>query len=219
MTPQEIRRILSEYQFTRKDSLSDIQLAQISDRASRGGNVTKSKNIKKWQKDNPELVVEKCSKGGKTSAKLYNGKFFKEWVENNPELAAEHFSKAGKKGGNTNVETGHIYRLHDEFLEYNMQFLDREDHTCPHCNKVVNGGVYYRWHGDNCKELEKINEQITILSSLPKVFTSNDVVDVCKQLNYKRQKIKYGICKNPKYIKVIKEGTNQKNPSIFEKLY
>ena len=45
-----------------------------------------------------------------------------------------------KKGGNAHVESGHINKLNTKI------------HTCPHRNKDVKGQVYFRWHGDNCKD-------------------------------------------------------------------
>lgn len=32
-----------------------------------------------------------------------------------------------------------------------MLKLANIESTCPHCNKTVKGGNYYRWHGENCK--------------------------------------------------------------------
>ena len=161
------------------------------------------------------IRVYAASVAGVESGKLNKGKFINEYSKNNPEVR----SKAGIKGGNKNVESGHIFTLHEKYLEKNKKFLDHTEHTCPHCNKVVNGGVYHRWHGDNCKELQKIEEQLNIIKDLPKTFTSNDVVRICKEKEYNNKKIKYGICKNPKYIEVIYTGTNQTNPSIFKKVY
>lgn len=162
-----------------------------------------------------EQIKKDSSKAGLISGAKYKGKWLKEYLKNNPEI----HSKGGKMGGKKNVESGHLAKLHKQYLESNMQYLDHTQHTCPNCGKTVNGGVYHRWHGDNCKELEKINKQIYILSSLPNIFTSNDVVKICKEKNYNNKFIKYGICKNEKYIEVIKVGTNQSNPSVFKKLY
>ena len=27
------------------------------------------------------------------------------------------------------------------------------ERTCPHCNKTIKGSLYFRWHGDKCKNL------------------------------------------------------------------
>jgi|688.fasta_scaffold320875_2 hypothetical protein len=158
-------------------------------------------------------------KGGTTSGNKHKGKFFKKWAEENPELAFEQNSKIGKKQGRINVESGHIKWLNDTYAKENAKYFDNTEKVCPNCNKTITGlGMYSRWHGDNCEELEKIKKQLEVISHLPKQFTSNDVVKICKELEFNRKYIKYGICKNPNYIKVLHVGTNQTNPSIFEKV-
>lgn len=158
------------------------------------------------------------SYGGRVSAKKYKGKFLKEFSQNKEN---KHIlSEAGKKGGRVNVESGHIRRLNEIYAKENAKYFDHEERICPNCNEIIKGlGMYSRWHGDNCKQLKKIEEQKKIISDLPNVFTSNDVVEICKKLNYNNKKIKFGLCKNTKYIELIKKGTNQSNPSIFKKLY
>ena len=186
--------------------------------ASQGGKVS-GVNLQHEKKGlfarDESKVKEDASKGGTISGQLYKGKFLKEYTKNNPNIS----SIGGKIGGKKNVESGHIFTLHKKYGEHNTKFLDRDTHQCPHCQKIVNGGVYHRWHGNNCQELQKIKKQIEIISSLPEIFTSNDVVKICKELNFNQKKIKYGLCKNPKYIEILKSGTNQTNPSIFKKLY
>ena len=158
-------------------------------------------------------------KGGTISGNKYKGKFLNKWAEENPELAFESQSNAGKIGGKKNVESGHIKWLNDTYAKENAKYFDHTQKICPNCNRTITGlGMYSRWHGDNCKELEKIKKQLEIISYLPKQFTSNDVVNICNKLKFNRKLIKYGICKNPKYIKILHVGTNQTNPSIFQKI-
>lgn len=156
-----------------------------------------------------------ASQGGDVSGNRYKGKFFKKWVEENPEKAFEQNSKIGKKQGKINVESGHLEKvcivggINASQLEY----------ECEHCNKKVNGAVYFRWHGDNCKELQKIQTQIDIINMIKTdTFTSLDVRSLCNELNYNYKLIKYGLLKNSKYVQIIKVGTNQNNPSIFKKI-
>lgn len=153
-------------------------------------------------------------KGGAISGNKHKGKFFKKWAEENPELAFEQNSKIGKKQGRINVESGHLEKVR----VVGGKNASELEYVCEHCNKKVKGAVYHRWHGDNCEELEKIKKQLEVISHLPKQFTSNDVVKICKELEFNRKYIKYGICKNPNYIKVLHVGTNQANPSIFKKV-
>jgi hypothetical protein len=129
-------------------------------------------------------------------------------------LAFEQNSKIGKKQGRINVESGHLAKV----CKVGGTNASEIEYTCEHCDKKMNGAVYFRWHGDNCEELEKIKKQLEVISHLPNEFTSNDVVKICKELEFNRKLIKYGICKNPKYIEIIHTGTNQTNPSIFKKI-
>jgi hypothetical protein len=161
-----------------------------------------------------EKKTEDGKKGGTISGKKHKGKFFKKWAEENAELAFEQNSKIGKKQGRVNVESGHLEKVR----VMGGKNASEIEYVCEHCNKKVKGAVYHRWHGDNCEELEKIKKQLEVISHLPKQFTSNDVVKICKELEFNRKYIKYGICKNPNYIKVLHVGTNQANPSIFKKI-
>jgi hypothetical protein len=161
-----------------------------------------------------EKKRENGIKGGTISGNKYKGKFFKKWAEENAELAFEQNSRIGKKQGKINVESGHLAKV----CKVGGTNASEIEYTCEHCDKKMNGAVYFRWHGDNCEELEKIKKQLEVISHLPNEFTSNDVVKICKELEFNRQYIKFGICRNPKYIEIIHIGTNQTNPSIFKKL-
>jgi len=157
-----------------------------------------------------------ASTAGKQSAIKNNGKYLVEYSKKNPNT----MSIGGKKGGRKNAESGHLDRLHKQYAKENAKYFDHTEKICPNCNKTIAGlGMYSRWHGDNCKELKKIQQQLSIIEDLPEIFTSNDVVQICKDKNFNNKLIKYGLCKNPKYIEVIKVGTNQSNPSIFKKIY
>ena len=171
-------------------------------------------------KRSKEKRIKDASKAGTISGNTYKGKFLKEWKKNNPEEFYRINSEIGRIQGQKNVESGHLAKLNEKYSKENAKYFDHEEKVCPNCNKTINGlGMYSRWHGDNCKELKKIEEQLAIIENLPNEFTSNDVVKICKEKNFNHKKIKYGICKNPKYIEVIKVGTNQSNPSIFKKVY
>lgn len=160
-----------------------------------------------------EKIKKDASDGGKISAILYKGKFFKDWEENNPEKAFESKSNGGRIGGNKNVKSGHLAKVRINGGKNASEI----EYTCQHCNKIVSGAVYFRWHGDNCSTLEKLNKQLEVIYKInKKTFTSNDVVNICKKLKINYKPIKYGILKNEKYIKVIKIGTNQTNPTIFK---
>lgn len=186
--------------------------------AAQGGKSVKNENRGIFKRDKKQRI-EDARKGGTISAKKYKGKFIKEWTEKNADKVFEQSSRIGKKQGKANVESGHLDRLHEQYSKENAKYFDHNEKVCPNCNKTIKGlGMYSRWHGDNCSELKKIQEQLKVISHLPNRFSSNDVVKICKKLGFNRKYIKYGICKNPNYIKVIYEGTNQNNPSIFEKI-
>jgi hypothetical protein len=161
-----------------------------------------------------EKKIEDGIKGGIISGNKHKGKFLKKWVEKNPELAFEQNSKIGKKQGRINVKSGHLAKVRINGGKTSSEI----EYVCEHCNKKIKGAVYHRWHGDNCEELEKIKKQLEVISHLPNEFTSNDVIKICKELEFNRKYIKYGICRNPKYIEIIHIGTNQTNPSIFKKI-
>jgi hypothetical protein len=190
--------------------------------ASEGGKVGGKVLLKKGKGlfDRTEKQIsEDASKAGTISGNIYKGKFLKEWKENNPEEFYKMNSELGKIQGQKNVESGHLDKLHKQYSKENSKYFDHKEKICPNCNKTIKGlGMYSRWHGDNCNELKKIQKQLSIIKDLPEIFTSNDVVRVCKEKNFNNKQIKYGICKNPKYIQVIKVGTNQSNPSIYKKL-
>ena len=165
-----------------------------------------------------EEIKLHATKGGKKSAKLYNGKFLTEFVKdsNNKNILSE----AGRKGGNTNIKSGHLKKLNEKYAKENSKYFDHDERVCPNCQRKIKGlGMYSRFHGDNCKYLDKINKQKEILSSLPTEFNSNDISRICKELNFNRNTIKYGILKDERYIEKLHSGTNQVNPSIFKKLY
>jgi hypothetical protein len=161
-----------------------------------------------------EKKREDAIKGGTISGNKHKGKFFKKWAEENTELTFEQNSKIGKKQGRVNVESGHLEKVR----VMGGKNASEIEYVCEHCNKKIKGAVYHRWHGDNCEELEKIKKQLEVISHLPNEFTSNDVIKICKELEFNRKYIKYGICRNPKYIEIIHIGTNQTNPSIFKKI-
>jgi hypothetical protein len=160
-----------------------------------------------------EQIKNDASEGGKKSAELYKGKFLADWIEKNPDEALEQCSNGGKIAGKKNVESGHLAKVRITGGKNASEI----EYQCEYCNKKVSGAVYFRWHGDNCSDLEKIKEQLKIIKKLnKKTFTSNDVVTICKKLKYNYKKIKYGILKNTKYINVVRVGTNQNNPTIFK---
>jgi hypothetical protein len=162
-----------------------------------------------------EKKTEDGKRGGTISGNKHKGKFFKKWAEENPELIFEQNSRIGKKQGKINVESGHLAKVRVNGGKNASEI----QYTCEHCNKKVKGAVYHRWHGDNCNELQKIQTQIDIINMIKtKTFTSNDVAVVCSKLEYNYRLIKYGLLKNPTYIKTIKIGTNQNNPSIYQKI-
>ena len=164
----------------------------------------------------PEKRKQDAIKGGTVSGNKNKGKFLIEYNKNNPESQ----SNGGKIGGRKNVESGHIKWLNETYAKENSKYFDHDKRLCNKCGRVIKGlGMYSLHHGDNCKYLDKINKQKEILSSLPTEFNSNDVARICKELNFNRKTIKYGICKDDRYIEVLHEGTNQHNPSIFKKLF
>ena len=160
-----------------------------------------------------EKIKKDASDGGKTSAKLYKGKFLEEWAKENPDKCYEKNSKIGKKQGKKNVKSGHLEKVRLTGGKTSSEI----EYQCEHCNKKIKGAIYHRWHGNNCSTLEKIKEQLKIIKKLKKkTFSSNDVITLCKKIEFNYRHIKYGILKNTKYISVVKVGTNQKNPSIFK---
>lgn len=197
-------------------SLTDNQLIQIQNRNSKGGKTSGPLNYKNSVGlfgRSEEKIKQDASSGGSKSAELYKGKFLKDWVEENPELAFEQNSKIGKKQGRINVETGHLKKVRIN----GGKTASEIEYTCEHCHKKVNGAVYFRWHGDNCKHYEKILEQLSVIKMLnKKQFNSNDIVSLCKKIEYNYKLIKYGILKNKDYITIVKIGTNQSNPTIFK---
>ena len=60
---------------------------------------------------------------------LYNKAYINgEWIEK------ENHKKLGQ------------HALNGQLLEVQSKIR-----TCQHCNKEVQGGIFFRWHGDNCK--------------------------------------------------------------------
>ena len=159
-----------------------------------------------------EKKREDAINGGTISGNKHKGKFFKKWAEENAELAFEQNSKIGKKQGRVNVESGHLEKVR----VMGGKNASEIEYVCEHCNKKVKGAVYHRWHGDNCKVFEKINEQLSIIKKLNKnEFNSNEIVELCKKIGANYKNIKYGILKNTNYIEQLHIGTNQTNPSVF----
>lgn len=197
-------------------NLTDSQLIQIQNRNVKGGQTSGpllQKNSIGIFGRSEEKIKEDASFGGTISGNRHKGKFIKEWKEENPNLAFEQNSKIGKKQGKKNVENGHLEKVRITGGKNASEI----EYKCEHCDKIVKGAVYHRWHGDNCKEYEKIIEQLSVIKMLNKnKFSSNDIISLCKKIEYNYKTIKYGILKNKNYIKIIKVGTNQSNPSIFE---
>ena len=89
---------------------------------------------------------------------------------------------------------------------------------CIKCNRILPSRIYHRWHGDKCKYLENTQIWFDIINEIKsKRFTSDDIKIICLKTGYKFTNMLYILRTNPEYIKVIKIGTNQHNPSIYEK--
>lgn len=92
-----------------------------------------------------------------------------------------HLKKIAKKGGHVqgkvqgrkNVESGHLDRIRDieackKGGKRAMAKMTKDqrikggsnaaniERQCPHCNIVMKGGNYFRYHGDNCKSKEGV---------------------------------------------------------------
>lgn len=55
--------------------------------------------------------------------------------------------KGGLVTGKKNKESGYLQSISSKAGKITGSI----QRTCPHCNKVIKGGVYFYWHGDNCK--------------------------------------------------------------------
>lgn len=214
MNREEIEKILSAANESLA-AISDKQQQQIVERASKGGSVSgtnKFKNKTGFFARSEEQIKKDNKKAGSISAKKNKGKSLIKWAEENPELAFKQNSEIGMKQGKINVESGHLEKVRI----VGGKNASEIEYVCENCNKKVKGAVYHRWHGTNCKELEKINKQLSILYKLNKTeFNSNEVISLCKEIGFNYKNIKYGIFKNKTYIEQLHVGTNQTDPSIF----
>lgn len=217
MTNEELQKMLTSFE-QEVGHIKDWQIdrnERIKSVSSQGGTISgtnKFKNKTGFFARNEEQIKKDNKKAGSISAKKNKGKFLMKWADENPELAFKQNSEIGLKQGKINVESGHLSKVRVNGGKNASEI----QYECNICGKKVNGAVYHRWHGENCKELEKINEQLSILHKLNKIeFNTNEVISLCKKIGFNYKHIKYGIFKNKNYIEQLHIGTNQTNPSIF----
>ena len=216
MDVKKLNEIMEQSRIQKKDSGLNLKTLRLKQQTYEAGIVSGHQHYlsKTGLFSRSEEKIKKDSKkGGKITGEKYKGKALKDWMENNPELTFEQNSKIGKKQGKKNVKSGHLAKVRVNGGKNASEI----EYECEHCNKKINGAVYFRWHGDNCSTLDKLNKQLKVITKIgKKIFSSNDIVNLCKKLKINYRPIKYGILKNTKYIEVIKIGTNQTNPTIFK---
>jgi len=216
MDVKKLNEIMEQSRIQKKDSGLNLKTLRLKQQTYEAGIVSGHQHYlsKTGLFSRSEEKIKKDSKkGGKITGEKYKGKALKDWMENNPELTFEQNSKIGKKQGKKNVKSGHLAKVRVNGGKNASEI----EYECEHCNKKINGAVYFRWHGDNCSTLDKLNKQLKVITKIgKKIFSSNDIVNLCKKLKINYRPIKYGILKNTKYIEVIKIVTNQTNPTIFK---
>ena len=87
--------------------------------------------------------------------------------------------------------------------------------TCEVCGRIVNRGNYHQYHGDNCREHDKIN----LINKLPNKFTKAMVKEVAEELgilDWVRLNILHDTCPYTKYIVKV-DKPNQYNPCWYGK--
>ena len=176
--------------------------------------------LKQWEIDRNQQLKAVCSDGGKVAGpitkKNKTGLFKRTKLK-----VIEDAIIGGQECWNQKVENGtsdqHIQKMVEKSLE-SENHINNQKILCTNCNKEFIGRIYYRWHGDNCKQLKIYQKQLDIILKLNKdTFDANDLYSICLKEDYDRKKFYYrnGLLKNTKYIKCIKKGTNQNNPSTF----
>jgi hypothetical protein len=85
-----------------------------------------------------------CIKGGTIAGKK-NGPLA--FIHGSGFNTTEFRSKGGKIGGTKNAQSGQYAIFTKLGSDKAMTMIN----TCPHCNVTMNGGNYFRWHGDKCK--------------------------------------------------------------------
>lgn len=83
------------------------------------------------------------------------------------------------RGGQTNVETGHIQALGKKYWKGAWE-ASLEIVKCEVCDQSVNTGNYAKWHGKKCKH----NQIIEYFDQLPNDFTRKQAVQLCNDLGY-----------------------------------
>ena len=158
-----------------------------------------TKKAKEWRKANPERAREIGLMGGETSK--------------TPEGRAR-MSEVGKKYGKI---YGGKTLTKEEYSEngrkYGKQNLISEI-VCEKCGRTVNKGNYAKIHGDNCRELDKIQ----FIDLLPNIFTTSEMKKIANDNNidWMRLNILHHTCI---YISIKEKGKFpfQINPNIYSK--
>jgi hypothetical protein len=165
-----------------------------------------TKKAKEWRDENPEksrkigiLGGNKC-KEMKVGIHALTKEQLSEYAKKNyregkgfAKLTKEERSIIGKKVGKQNL-VGEI--------------------ICEKCGRKTNKGNY-RFHGDNCREFDKIN----LIDNLPNKFTKAIAKEIAEKLdimNWEKLYIFHETCPYTEcYIKV--NNPNQHNPSWYKK--
>lgn len=74
----------------------------------------------------------------------------KQWV-----LENSSYEDITAKSAETKRANGFFDKLSEKVKENGIGY----EHECPHCGKVVKGGNYTKWHGDNCKQNPDISDE------------------------------------------------------------
>ena len=97
-------------------------------------------------------MFTKGHKGGESTSQLIEQGLYDPTLN----LTNEGRSKGGTKVGMKNVETGQLKSIASlggkAVGSKNGKKSQSIERTCPHCNTIIKGPLYFRWHGDNCKQ-------------------------------------------------------------------
>lgn len=69
-------------------------------------------------------------------------------IENRPKWKIEHSSKGGK----TNVKTGKVSDMGKIGGKIGGPIAFSIERTCEYCNKTMKGQIFFRFHGERCKQ-------------------------------------------------------------------
>jgi len=117
-----------------------------------------------------------------------------------------------QRGGLTNVKTGHIKSLGEEWGGINFRKISQEQFTCSMCGYTGLGrSNKKRWHGKKCIH----NYLMEYFNLLPNTFTLKQAREICESNNYPKNFSRKIV--NDNYLDLIEcihKGTNGSNKDV-----